>query len=233
MNFKYNVMFVNVPQDIEIKQRIETISDPQKRNAVKYQYLIAGSVDEVSGKYTPSKLDVRYIDDLDAVLFIIKTARHNGRVRGCLLPKRNVWVNEVYTFIKDGAVHPFQLHNKYKTSKRYYQWLIEETFNGLSWPSIDYKKIIGTPSWSKKLRQYSDELVQAKGEFPFILKAFSSSSISRARRKMLIKEHGFNKVDIKAFTGWTTATEDDVDFLVDIGTIYLQKLEACDALSLS
>jgi len=137
-----------MPTDSEIRERIESIKDEKHRLAFKYQYLIAGRISEVCGKYSPMGDDVTTtdFDGETAIMFTVKTAKRKGRLRPVALPLRvdyEPWADEVRKyFASHRETYPFKFAEKWSTSVRYMQWKAEEAFKDLEWPMEEYSKSI-------------------------------------------------------------------------------------------
>jgi len=145
-----------MPSTAEVRQRIEPIKDKKYRLCFMYQYLIAGRISEVCGKYAPrgfEALEVEFISDEEtysAVLFAVKTAKRKSK-RGWTLrpvalplnPEYEPWSQALLDhFKKAGHDYPFMFADKTKTSKRYAQWTAEKAFKGLEWNMEGYSKPI-------------------------------------------------------------------------------------------
>jgi len=217
-----------VPNEDDFLNEVKKIEDEKYRMALLYQYLIAGNADEVCGKYAPKRRDHQIIEvqGTRAVLFIVKTARHGGKIRGCLLPLDDLLFSLLDYIEQNKNESLFDFHVNHKTSKRYYQWMIQDIFADFKWVAIDYDKVLHRDGWTKKLKEINEEETQATFNFPHKIVPFTSSSIRKLRKKTLIDKFGFHNVEINAFIGWTIANENDIEFLVDVGKIYFSKLLA-------
>ena len=145
-----------MPSTAEVRRRIEAIEDEKYRLCFMYQYLIAGRISEVCGKYAPrgfEALETEFAFEgktYPAVLFAVKTAKRKSE-RGWTLrpaavpldPEYEPWARPLLNcFRKAGKDHPFMFASNPKTSKRYVQWAAEEAFGGLEWPMKEYSKPI-------------------------------------------------------------------------------------------
>jgi len=135
-----------MPSDSEIRERIDSISDEKYRNAFKYQYLIAGRIAEVCGRYAPKGDDVFPVDfdgEL-AALFVVKTAKRKGKLRAVALPlntEYEPWADDIRLyFTQHKNEYPFKFADNWKTSIRYAQWEAEKAFKDLEWPMAEYTK---------------------------------------------------------------------------------------------
>lgn len=215
------------PGDEIVRGCIENIEEEKYRLAFMYQYLIAGKISEVCGVYSPKGSDAHEMEIAGepAVLFEIRSARHQGKNRGCALPldtQYEPWAAPLLEYFREHETSsPFHIHKNEMTAKRYYQWEAKKVFSGLWWPAIDYKQVLHRVGWTKKLREISDDLVQANFEYPQNPKPFTSIAIPKLRKRTLVKEHGFNRVDLKAYADWS---DGELDFLSDVASIYFNKL---------
>lgn len=84
---------MRLPTPLEVRQKIEAVGDTihptenrrvakdvdeyQLQIAMKYQYIVAGRVSEIAGKYQPGTNLAYpvYIDGVESVLFPVKTAK--------------------------------------------------------------------------------------------------------------------------------------------------------------
>lgn len=115
------------------------------QKVLKYLYLIAGRISEVYGVYSPKGIDAYKIEinDIDAVLFAVKTARRKGCRRAIALPFKEEygpWVKELYELFSDHETeNPFK-HEKWKdsTAGRKLQERVHDIFKGHRWPLTDY-----------------------------------------------------------------------------------------------
>lgn len=145
------------PTDIEIRQRIEEVTDKQHRMLFKYQYEVLGRISEVAGKYMPHRDDHIIIDveGEEFVMFIVKTAKRRGRLRPCARPldtKYDPWAKEILDYIESGDEYPFMLHENHATSKTYAMNAAKGMFDGLWWPMIDYTRT--------SEREYSEDMIK-------------------------------------------------------------------------
>jgi len=137
-----------LPSDDEVRARIEAIERPHYRLAFMYQYLIAGRISEVCGRYAPLGADAFEVkfNGESAILFVVKTAKRRGRLRPVALPldpKYEAWTRPVFDYFREcGEDYPFRFADKWSTSIRYMQWQAEAAFRGLEWPMIEYTKSV-------------------------------------------------------------------------------------------
>jgi len=159
-----------MPTDKEIRERVEAIGrefevtdlanipnnhdSEQYRVAFMYQYLVAGRISEVCGRYAPRRTDAFPVNFKvegqihPAVLFAVKTAKRKSErgwtLRPIALPlakEFEPWAKTVYEYFKQcDREQPFMFAEKPGASKRYAQWVAEKTFEGLEWPMRGYSK---------------------------------------------------------------------------------------------
>jgi len=188
-----------MPTDTEIRERIEQIKDEKYRMAFKYQYLIAGRISEVCGRYAP-KGDNAIATDFDgelAVLFVVKTAKRKGRLRGVAIPLRvdyEPWADEIrqYFAYRRGE-YPFKFADKWATSIRYMQWEAEKAFKDLEWPMVGYT--------AKK-----DD---TKVKIPSRWKNMTSHVLRKRRTVTLMLDYDFDHIDLSLYGGWTIAQQSE------------------------
>jgi hypothetical protein len=116
-----------------------------------YQYLIAGRVSEVSGKYAPQRrhaIELR-LDKEPAIMFVVKTAKRKTK-RGWSLrpvtvpldPKYEPLTKAVYDYMKTFKPddYPFLLHPNPETSKRYAEAYAKQIFQTYEWNFVTYTR---------------------------------------------------------------------------------------------
>ena len=115
------------------------------QNALRYIYLITGRVSELSGSYAAAGNDAHKIkiENSEAVMFLVKTARQPGKRRGVVLPLNDEyepWAETIYKW--------FEVHEDSKPfgslSMRSFQREAGELFKGLMWPVDEYRKVVYT-----------------------------------------------------------------------------------------
>jgi len=153
-------MSYRLPTPIEVRNQIEMVGESihptdnkrvakdvdeyQLQMAMKYQYIVAGRVAEIAGKYQPEDNLVYpvYINDIESVLFPVKTAKRKTEsgwtLRGPAVPfnpKYEPWAEELYEYLQDNT-NPFDfgsVGSKPNSSKRILEAAIEFTFDGFYW----------------------------------------------------------------------------------------------------
>ena len=156
-------MVESLPSVQQVRNRIESIEEldpryPKVRRvpqdaclyqiemAHKYQFLVAGRVSEVAGKYRPEEetaFEVN-INGEKGVLFAVKTAKRKTErgytLRGPAVPFRyEPWAKEVYDYVNDHS-EPFAFQDLHSTSKRTMEAASSYIFDGLSWSYRAYRR---------------------------------------------------------------------------------------------
>ena len=130
----------------DIKQIPKDADSERYRMAFMYQLLIAGRISEVCGKYAPKGIEVYEVefDDVPAAMFVVKTAKRNGKLRTAALPldpKYEPWTKPLLKYFQDaGDDYPFMFSKRFEHSIRYAQWAAAKVFEGLEWPMKQYAK---------------------------------------------------------------------------------------------
>ena len=142
-----------IPDPSDTREVIErmpetTYEERIYKNGFRYLYLIAGRLSEIVGKYAPIGSDAYYkkIQGYEAVIFPVKTARHQGGHRPVVLPfskKYEEWTEPLHEwFNKHQQSNPFDLGKitraKRKHYPRYYQWKAEKVFKDHEWRREEY-----------------------------------------------------------------------------------------------
>lgn len=150
-------MNYRLPTPIEIRNQIEMVGESihptdnkrvandvdefQLKMAMKYQYIVAGRVAEIAGKYLAEDNLAYpvYINDIEALLLPVKTAKRKTEsgwtLRGPAIPfdsKYEPWTEELWDYLQDNN-NPFKFGDKASTSKRILEAAIEYTFEGFHW----------------------------------------------------------------------------------------------------
>lgn len=137
-----------MPTVREIRERIDSMPTSSRsgiiyQNAFRYLYLIAGRVSEITGRLAPKGSDAirAKIRGDDAVIFAVKTARRDGRIRPIAVPMNSLfekWTAPLYNW--------FQAHEDSepfgKLTTRSYQRMATIVFEGLKWPVEGYQKTV-------------------------------------------------------------------------------------------
>ena len=141
------------PDPYQTREKIDGMPETSKekliyKNAFRYLYLIAGRLSEIVGKYAPTGSDAHYkvIQGHKAVIFPVKTARHQGGFRPVVLPfskKYEEWTEPLYEWFNSHQTsNPFDLGNIIKAQRkyfvRYYQWEAEKIFKDHEWRREEY-----------------------------------------------------------------------------------------------
>lgn len=116
-----------------------------------YEYLIAGRISEVAGKYAPQRrhaIELK-LEGVPAVMFVVKTAKRKTK-RGWTLrpatvpldPAYEPLTQRVYDYVKtfDSEEYPFMLAENPATSKRYAEAYAKDIYDKFSWFFVDYTR---------------------------------------------------------------------------------------------
>jgi hypothetical protein len=144
------------PEPYQTREKIERMPEKTEedliyKNGFRYLYLIAGRISELVGKYAPEGSDAHYktIKGREAVIFPVKTARHQGGHRPVVLPfskKYEEWTEPLYEWFSDHEQsNPFDLRNITRANRkhypRYYQLKAErEVFKDHEWRREEYTR---------------------------------------------------------------------------------------------
>ncbi len=117
----------------------KNVDEHQIQCALKYQYIIAGTSSDVSGKYQTKKglvyaLDV---DGVDSLCFPVHTSMNKSgpTIRGPTIPynrKFEPWAVELYEYFQDND-YPYRFSSDDKSSKRLYEAAVTYTFKDVKW----------------------------------------------------------------------------------------------------
>lgn len=197
---------MRLPTPLEVRQKIEAVGDTihptenrrvakdvdeyQLQMAMKYEYIVAGRVAEIAGKYQP-ETDLAYpvyINDIESLLIPVKTAKRKTEegwsLRGPAIPfnkKFEPWTEELWDYLQDNQ-DPFRFAEKDSSSKRILEAAIEYAFEGTHWllkPTSDRGS-----KWTR----------------------FKSHSLRRCRTLMLQVFHKFLPFDLLFYGGWEDAS---------------------------
>jgi len=218
-----------LPTPEDVIKRIDDMpskkeKDEKYRNAFRYLYLIAGWVSQIAGDYEPKGSDATLvnIDGVKAVMFPVKTARREGRIRPVAIPINpyyEPWAESLYVWFKRNEdENPFG-----GLSMRSYQRQASIVFDGLEWPIEKYSKTIygevdetkiirirnndgikeylveyddGERHWVQNPLTKRETVVEEKHWNPFSL-----TSLRHLRIFELKYFYEFSKGDIETFTG--------------------------------
>jgi len=193
---------MRLPTTLEVRQRIEQVGvsvhpiedkrvakdvdEYQLQMAMKYQYVVAGRVSEIAGKYQPGTNLAYpvYIDGVESLLLPVKTAKRKTEegwsLRGPAIPFNHdyePWAEELWDYLQDNE-QPFRFAEKDSTSKRLLEAAIEYTFQDMNW----------------LLKPTSD---RGSKWVPF-----KSHSLRRCRTITLQVFHKFEPFDLLFYGGW-------------------------------
>ena len=180
-----------------------------------YEYLIAGRVCEVCGKYAPQRKHAKElkVDGVPAVMFVVKTAKRKSK-RGWTLRPATIPLNplyeplaqKVFDYIKtyEPEEYPFMLAPNPETSKRYAEAYAKEIFNKYHWYFVSYSR-----------SAFADPSL-----------GFTYDPVTRQKRKSVsekeAKEHG-DKIDYERQPGWVPISIEVEERWKDINTHELRK----------
>ena len=225
------------PLDYEIRERILSVEDDQRRHGFMLEYLALGRVSEIFGKYMPCKTDVILtdFDGVEAVMFIIKTAKRKGMLRPVAVPLNKEYepfAEPVYEYMVNSRdEYPFALHENVETSKKYAMTAAKKMFSGYWWPMIDYTRSTAVPytqdmvikqDFTKKgqdqyLVQFEDgsRVWTTNTEIAYVNVKIASrwkpctSHVNRKRRTLtLAMNYLFDGLDRAIIGGWTEKSQD-------------------------
>jgi len=148
---------LKLPTPLEVRRQIEQVGDSvhpaedkrvakdvdeyQLQMAMKYQYIVAGRVSEIAGKYQPGTNLAYpvYINEVESLLLPVKTAKRKTEegwsLRGPAIPfdkDCEPWTEEIWEYLQDN-MDPFRFAEKDASSKRLLEAAIEYTFQGMHW----------------------------------------------------------------------------------------------------
>jgi len=201
------------------------------------EYLALGRVSEIFGKYMPCKTDVILtdFDGVEAVMFIIKTAKRKGMLRPVAVPLNKEYepfAEPVYEYMVNSRdEYPFALHENVETSKKYAMTAAKKMFSGYWWPMIDYTRSTAVPytqdmvikqDFTKKgqdqyLVQFEDgsRVWTTNTEIAYVNVKIASrwkpctSHVNRKRRTLtLAMNYLFDGLDRAIIGGWTEKSQD-------------------------
>jgi len=199
---------LGLPPPAEVRRRIDRIENVQVRNCFRIAYLYAGRISEVvSVGYGrdvprgPRGTDVKMASyemgsvKEPAVVFVVKTAKRQGRPRLIGLPVNyEPWALPLYDYFQergDDFVFPFSRQVAYEAARR--------AFYGLVYNIEPYY-------WHKK---YDTESVIRH------LKPFTDHALRHERASELVEFYGFDGVDLGIYGGWTLRTAARMPTMVD------------------
>lgn len=174
-----------LPGISQVRERIYTWPEDNVRHALMYQLMICGRPAEVTGKYKPdpSSITLVEIDDEEAVLFPVKTAKRKGKLRPVALPiKYEPWAEELYHTLTKSKMVPFP-------SGRTVLRRTHEIFDGMSYPIEEYTHKSGTlieSHWREARRHF----------------------LRHTRAMDLMINYEFDGLDIAIYGGWSSKSAD-------------------------
>lgn len=184
------------PQETrEIIERMpeKTDEDLIYKNGFRYLYLIAGRISELVGKYAPAGNDLmkKTIQGQEAVIFPIKTARHQGGWRPVVLPfskEYEKWTEPIYEwFSKAGPSNPFDLSKFSNAKKKYYGRYFQ----------LKAEKVFINHHWRREMYFIDGEVKPADDK-----KEFTLMRLRDQRIRELDDFYGFYYEEIRRYAGY-------------------------------
>jgi hypothetical protein len=139
------------PVKVWVGRNFTSIDGCRARMGFLYQYLVAGRVSEVFGKYGPQRrhaVELK-VDGIPAVMFVVKTAKRKSE-RGWTLrpatlpldPKYEPLSSMVLEYIKgfEPEEYPFSLAENPDTSRRYAEAYTRKIFEEYKWRFASYSR---------------------------------------------------------------------------------------------
>lgn len=227
-----DMTYKRLPNAKEVRKRIDDMPTDRRfgkiyQNALRYLYLTAGRVSEVTGKYKPKGKDAIKTEIMgnEVVIFPIRTARRRGRIRAVALPLKQEYERWTKTLLDW-----FEVHDNAPAfggiSMRSIQREAGEVFQGLWWPVEEYQNVIyeevdkskiirdrvrdGTKEYlveypNMERRWVEDPRIQVKVEtVEEHWRSFSLQSLRQRRIMQLKYYYGFSDEQIRTYTGLTT-----------------------------
>jgi hypothetical protein len=183
-----------------------------------YEYLIAGRICEVCGKYAPQRrhsIELKVFGE-PAVMFIVKTAKRKTK-RGWSLRPATIPLNpayepltrKVYDYIRQfkPEEYPFLLAPNRETSKRYAEAYAKELFEKYKWYFVDYtRSAYADPGLKfnydpqvRRRESITDEKAEALGDKVsyFKTEGWTPISIQVQERWKGVNTHEFRKTRLR------------------------------------
>lgn len=184
----------NLPSVEDIRTRIDSVKEIKYRNALRYEYLICGRVSEVCGKWAPIGTDAQIVefDGEEAVLFTVKTAKRQGKLRPVALPlKYDPWARALvgwFEYRGEEKAFPFCMRSLQRVASR--------LFDGFHYPIEKYgeREAHWNPVCTHALRHI------------------------RALQDLMCF-YGFDGLDLAIYAGWSSQSVDSM--LPGIASRYL------------
>ena len=139
--------------------------------AIKYQFLIAAEVSEVSGPYRPTGEPLKNahstkIENENVAIFFTKKNRqikeNEIQLKGTCIPLNKEfepWAQEVFDYVTDNP-EPFSFNENPLSSKRQLEGAIEEIFKPVRWDNSIYNKIMFNQRTESKWADFKSNCVK-------------------------------------------------------------------------
>ena len=196
----------NIIQDLPpfdtIRQRIEKTREEETRFCFMAEYLFCARVSEVIGRCSPSDVTTeargitgkdayttrfKFRNDLfDIVVFTVRTAKRNGKIRKIALPIEKTFepfTEKLFDYVKQFGsdfVFPFTRQKAWQRST--------EIFKGLEYPIETYKISIKGTKQPPVLEH---------------MKPFRTHALRHLRATELLEVYDFSGVELSLYGGWT------------------------------
>lgn len=179
--------------DPRLDRRVSSNTDLHKvKMALKFQFLVAGSAAEVSGKYRPRNEPFQNAYETEifgepAALFTIRKSRQKTKdvviIGPCLPLKKEYepWTQEVLEYVNSHK-EPFSFQKNPRSSKRTLEACSTYIFNCLNWNS----------SLEPEISKYTSQDTEWK--------RFTNSCISKSRLIDLVYNYGLDEANILSFS---------------------------------
>jgi len=233
------------PSYLELRERIMECKDDSVRLGMMYQDIICGRESEVCGSGVDgiyaakgsNTFHVKYLGEIDAVLFANRSAKRKGFFRPCMVPlnpEYEPWTKELYDYSQEiGDDFCFIFGPSWKSSMRVYRREVSKCFKGLYWPRVEYTKSeprkikrddILRESVNQNNRQVAlVEMIPGKPRWftmkdehtilvpikvPSKWKPASTHVIRKSKERHLELYHDFNGQQVSIYGGWTYKGKD-------------------------
>lgn len=173
-----------LPATKEIRERIENLRSYPHRYALKFQYITGARVSEVCGKYaiTPNDITITNYNQQEIVLFNVKTAKRNGKIRILALP-----LDKKYEPFTQDLVEYFE---RKKNNKKIFNFTPRTLQN--------YGKKI-----FKKLHYQIEAYHIKNNKIPLHWRGLTTHGLRHIRATELMMYYGFDNIDLTVFMGWS------------------------------
>ncbi len=186
------------PTVTEVRDRIETIQNPQIRYALKFAYLTCARAKEVVSKVAPSEVEsvnayatgpagdsakIEEIDGNEFVIFELQTLKRERLRRYIALPIAfEPWAKEVFDYLakfNEDPVFNFTRQYLWREAKKYFK---------------DWVYWIDPYRFTVRAEKF-----KRRGHY----KNFTVHAIRHVRANELVNFYGFDSYDLSLYGGWT------------------------------